>query len=38
MTGVKRAGYFFVTRLGLAILAGHTVYEGLMTGCVKATY
>jgi hypothetical protein len=37
---VKRAGLFLVARVvwALAILAGQTVYEGLVTGCVKAKY
>lgn len=40
MTDVKRAGLLLVALVvwGLAILAGHTVYEGLITGCVKAKY
>jgi hypothetical protein len=40
VTGVKRTGLFLVALViwGLAILAGHTVYEGLVTGCVKAKY
>jgi hypothetical protein len=40
MIGVKRAGLFSVALVvwALAILAGHTVYEGLVTGCVKAKY
>jgi hypothetical protein len=40
MIGVKRASLFLVALVvwSLAIVAGQTVYEGLMTGCIKAKY
>jgi hypothetical protein len=40
MTRATPAGLFLMALIvwGLAILAGHTVYEGLTTGCVKAKY